>query len=97
MRQTSILSQVSTKTCYAMLYFVRYQFRLVESYPGKSFDGVKIIADVYPAQDWQIEADHRDALNPGERIVSHLGEVYSIADEVRDHTVIMVDPDQLPF
>ena len=74
-----------------MKYFVRYSVRFHEVHL------VWTIADVYPAQDWQIEADHRDALNPWEYIVSDIAEVYAVADEVRDHTVIMVDPDQLPF
>lgn len=74
-----------------MQYFVRYKIYSHNVHPAW------IVADVYPAEDWQVIANSRNALNPGEHIVCNLAEVYKEADQVRDHTVIMPDPDELPF
>lgn len=74
-----------------MKYFVRYSVEIHD------IDVTWTVAEIHIAEDWQIEADEAGVLNSGEYIVSDIGEVYAFADEVWNHTVIMVDPDDLPF
>lgn len=74
-----------------MQYFVRYTLH------SPDVDHCSIVADIYPATEFQIYAQEAGVLNPGEYVVSDIAEVYKVADEVRDHTVIMPNPDELPF